>query len=398
MLEVNNTLHNLIIMVTINISLNKLNKPLTINIKIGNNKMLKTAEISNIELQTEISNIEPQTEISNIEPQTEISNIEPQTEISNIELQTEISNIESQIEISNTELKTEIPNNSLLVEKMKTKKLKKKFNIRALKEVKNHCVQNLELAKISINNNNAIMRYFHKDTFDYEQIIHASRCTYRGMSMALSYMIKSLNEKKLKLANYCILCPHYFYDEKEPNKRWAGGDTQAGGGGKLTMKKDAKFELLSQESFEDGVVEELKEELRIIGNNPKLLVKTKNETIIKKQNMIFNTNIYSFDVNQCEIVEDFDVTTYEENQRGENIPNLYVGYIVWGTLKDCMEFVSKFKVNPMNFKNGNPIYTEKIDAISIVSLTRAFEMSEFAENYYENTKLTYEYVNQSFYD
>jgi len=282
------------------------------------------------------------------------------------------------------------------------KKQKCKFNIKTVKQETKidypiTSILNLKLGYHSINTGKAIMRYFHKQEFDYEQIIHSSRCTYRGMNLALSYMKKSIYEKGLKISDYCVLCPHYSYDENEPNKYWAGGDTQACGGGKLTSHIDEKTGILKCESFEDGVLEELKEELRIIGKNPKLMTKMSNTSNIKNKLITFNTHIYSFNISNCKIIENFDVKLYDkQNRRGQNIANYYVGYIVWGTLTECMEFVSKIKVNPLNFIDGKPIYAERIDAVSIISLTNAIEMSDFAESHYKNESLNVDYVNESF--
>lgn len=215
-----------------------------------------------------------------------------------------------------------------------------------------------ELGIITLKNNEAIVRLFSKKKLKYNQKIIESTCTYWGMLNVLEKMFEwNKKDNYIEFDKLCILCPIYEY-----------GDTQAGGGGKIT----------NNESYHQACREEIAEEIRLkagkhfhAGNT---CVK-----ISEKKYMV--TNIYQFKVDQCRSIIPFDTDNYnQKNRRGIDVYTKRVGYIVWGTYYDCVSVISKIAVSDRN----DPLI-DGIRGVSIITLKKAISMAKNASNFLRGT-------------
>jgi hypothetical protein len=219
-----------------------------------------------------------------------------------------------------------------------------------------------ELGLKSVLNDTAIVRLFTKKNLKFEQPIIDSSCTYWGMSEILEKMhdwnIKHNLSDSDKL---CVLCPIYKY-----------GDTQAGGGGKLTISKlgnERKYE-----TYYCACKEEIAEELRIsVPDNAfhvsKMIVQSPSP---QKKNTI--TNIFQYKINECCPIKPFDSLIYgKKHRRGFDVNTKRVAFIVSGKYMDCMSLISK-----ITRSNSHDPLIDGIHGVSIVSLKKAISMARNA--------------------
>lgn len=210
----------------------------------------------------------------------------------------------------------------------------------------------------TISNDNAIVRIFSKQKFKFDQQIYDSSCTYWGMGTVLEKMYEwnTIDPNKI-----CILCPIYKL-----------GDTQAGGGGKITKYNvNNKWQY---EKYHKACQEEIAEELRINAVN---FFHASNTLVQTPQKKFVVTNIYQFKVNDCNPINPFHPQKYcAKERRGIDIYTKRIGYIIWGTYVDCMSMVSK--INPCD---PNDPLIDGIEGISIVSLRKAIRMTKNASKF-----------------
>lgn len=229
-------------------------------------------------------------------------------------------------------------------------------------------------------NNTAITKWFDRIALEYNNPITPSRSTYRGMYKNLITLTKQLLDQGIDPMNYYVLCPHY--------RPGVGDDTQAGGGGKATKFLNKKTLTYHYESFDLAVREEMREELRITGGTPRHMSRVfstryKNHKNGDRDELNIETNIYAFNVSECEVDDNFDTTYYnKKKQRGKNDPARIVGYIVWGKREDCIDLVSQIRtICPINVDGVTmtPNQIDDIDAISIISLPKTISMARYAD-------------------
>ena len=228
-------------------------------------------------------------------------------------------------------------------------KLNVQKNIRSTK--------NYKRAMRTILNGDAITYYFDSAEFKYEQTIIPSRCTYYGMYETLLQLAKKY--KTTSSTKICVLCPHYHSGY--------GNDTQACGGGTLIRAFDKNLSVYKCEKFSDAVSMELTEQLRLHGL-PTLLSQITSS--INNTKIVF-TQIFSFKASECHGIPMFD-TKIGTSRQGESVPTNKVGYIVWGSLQECMKTVESIQLD------SNRPLTKGINGVSIISLDKAIEMAFWA--------------------
>lgn len=256
----------------------------------------------------------------------------------------------------------------------------------------------VSLAKETMCNGNAVVRFFNSSKMGYDVPIVDSLTTYWGMFESLCKIRKRLVDAGNDPAKFCVLCPRYALTNR---KKSPGGDTQAGGGGKTTKYWNQRERRYCYENFSDAVIEELMEELRIIGGTPCLESEIETVNISRSRDPVtgaYNpntrvySNMYSFRVSECKAPSVYNSAFYAtRGRRGEDVVTEKVGFIPWGSLEECLQIVSEIPVDaPCD--RIKPVLNDGIDAISIVSLPKAIMMALGATTRLRGTVVSERYL------
>jgi hypothetical protein len=225
-----------------------------------------------------------------------------------------------------------------------------------------HCTSIPRCFEKIIDTNLAILRIFGERKFRFDQQIVPSVCTYVGMLDSLQHLLTQLQSENKNINEICVLCPYYC---KTNNPTWPGMDTQSCGGGKVASRDG---------SHEQAASEELAEELRICSNIATLV---NTSTLSPKHcDRVTGhiTSIYKYHASTCSPIVNFDPIEYGRLlRRGADISTERVGFVVWGTLGECIDLVSSIPVN-----QNSKIQVDSIEGISIVFLRKAINMAKFA--------------------
>jgi hypothetical protein len=234
----------------------------------------------------------------------------------------------------------------------------------------------IDPAEQAMANGNAITRFFDKLDLVYDVPIIPSMVTYWGMYDTLVNLSRRLSQDGHNPADYCVLGPHYT---KSCDCNYPGDDTQAGGGGKTTKRWDPRIMGHCYETFPNAASEEMVEELRIIGGSPHL--ETVFETSLQIPQLLLKTctKIYSFKACDCKAPMIYETSKYaRKGRRGEDVLSQRVGFVLWGTLGECIQLVESIPVDVP--REGKLKLVENIDAVSIISLPKAIEMALYASH------------------
>lgn len=208
-------------------------------------------------------------------------------------------------------------------------------------------------------NGGSIMRDFTSEGchLTRETKIIPSEWSYVGMLESL------LALRKKRGATLCVLCPVYSKVIKESKTtgkiNTSGGDTQAGGGGKVKIG----------ESFVDASHREVLEELRISLDKEKLVCDTHYNT---NQTQIFLYDLSSTTVTFQEVLK----SSTKSDDRTKKI-----GYIICGTYEECESVITKIN----QITKGD--IRERIQGVRIVSIDTAIKLAQHAHTKMGYTKL-----------
>lgn len=250
----------------------------------------------------------------------------------------------------------------------------------SIRDTDNYFIQAIS----SIDNKCAISWSFAREQIKFMQQIITSSCTYFGMKEVLMNLEKYTKEQYnniLPQNTICVLCPVYCVNLENGY----GGDTQACGGGKLVQKYDHLGRIYT-ESFEDAASCELLEELRIIGNNGHMASRFKTISLCPKNNleqtiMENDTEIFIYHISNCSLAYNFNPIIHNKS-RGIDILSKRAGYVVWGTISECLRLFSNFVQNKnILYKDDISPLVDNIEAISIVPLEIAIQMVDSASKH-----------------
>jgi len=115
-----------------------------------------------------------------------------------------------------------------------------------------------------------------------------------------------------------------------------------------------------------------KKKFRISGTKYTISSITNHKRIIDGCETDCITNIYSAKVNSFTPVSDTDYVPITKKMTTIKTNNItgYVGYVIWGKLKDCMECMSKIETSKQVRSN--------VIGVSIISISKTIEMIEYA--------------------
>lgn len=219
---------------------------------------------------------------------------------------------------------------------------------------------------LTMRNGKQILKIYSSPEIRFNIEIRASNTTYFGMSCVLRNIASRLLKNNLDPWKYCVLCPHYLKFQMPHSGKWRGGDTQAGGGGKVAIDELPCV----------GAREEMIEELRIIGDSKHQHLESEiisSRISDSKEAVITVTRIYSFPVSTCIVPKTYDTSAYADpDRRGVDNYNNMIGFVPWGTIDECMKLISEIPVDTSD------ILVDKIIGIAIVSLPKAIEMAQHA--------------------
>ncbi len=214
----------------------------------------------------------------------------------------------------------------------------------------------------SIVNGTAILKLFNDNHLKFDQKIIDSTFTYWGMCEVFERLYNYTNKSE----SICILCPHYTF-----------GDTQAGCGGKL--KKIFINGKWQEEDYSDAIVRKMYEQLHIKAKKQEHVSELKINTheldsSLNIDENLFTTKIFINHISDCENTNDYNVKiNHNKNNHNKDVWNKRVGYIIWGSLHECMDLVSGINMN----KNSCH-FDDNINGISIVSLKKVMQMATYA--------------------
>jgi hypothetical protein len=231
---------------------------------------------------------------------------------------------------------------------------------------------------ITLRNGKQILRLFSSPDIRYNVPIKPSNTTYFGMTQVLRNIVSRLVKDGLNPNDYCVLSPHYLRFRYPDTGKWRGGDTQAGGGGKVA----------TGELFCVGVREELIEELRIIGDSTHQYLESEivSKRTEKSEPVTVVSKMYSFPASTCKIPDTYDASFYANPlRRGFDHYNEMVGFITWGTLDECMKLIQAIPVDKTE------VLVDKIIGVAIISLPKAIEMADSAMHRLRGTIISERY-------
>lgn len=224
-------------------------------------------------------------------------------------------------------------------------------------------------AKNCISQGKGVTKKFDVSDIYLDQNLKPSKTTYWGMIAALKNLADSLTQNGININDICVIGPRYEkYTVIRHNKKniIKGGDIQPCGGGKLTRIKKLTTTCTFQETFLEGTIEEIKEELRLSVQDLNLYVSSESVFECKQT----TTQIFECRAKNCVPIKNFDVDFYsKKNRRGVDIYTKRVGFIVWGYVDECIDLLTKFETN-----KDNSVLVDKIDAVTIISLLKAIDM------------------------
>ena len=238
----------------------------------------------------------------------------------------------------------------------------------------------LSLAKRTMVNGNAITRFFNRPGSDlkYDCPVIPSWASYWGMLTTLVDLADTLRQNNMDLANFCVLCPRYGPPDN-PKYPGSGNDTQAGGGGKVAMLKNPTTQR-KIETYQEAVEKEMLEELRIIGGSPDCTTVVETSFTLKGKPTQCITKIYTFKVSDCKAPAVYDTNKYAHKyHRGIDCFDKKVGFVPWGSLHECIRLIKSIPVDMSG------ALVDGIVGVSIVSLTKAIEMAQYAQPFLQGT-------------
>lgn len=269
-------------------------------------------------------------------------------------------------------------NEQLMCNKSDTKKIEEKSSI---------FVPLTEQTLSTIVSENAIIRRFDNHTLEYDQEIIKSASTYWGMTESLINLASCLNQNEIK--SIYVLCTHYRSTYNTRTNKMEPSDTQACGGGikrRVWNNNEKKYEY---KKTVNAAVELMAERFRIkCTKKPFCTSKVhihndsnfKNEklNIAKKKG---HSHIFAINASECYPSPNFEIelskNKYMKKYEKENYISFgKVGYIVWGTLNECIDLVQGIPLD--GIPGSQKVLIDNIDGISIISLSKAIEMSYYA--------------------
>lgn len=195
-----------------------------------------------------------------------------------------------------------------------------------------------------VSNGKALVRYFGSGNY-YGEPIRSSWKTYYGMLETLVELRRN--------PNICVLCPLY-----------REGDMQACCGGKVA----------GSQSFPEAALDELNEELRITANVSQFMLSCQQGTYNAFHKTSKTTKIYTVRVSECKQIDRFDPNFYGKiHRRGFDHLDKIVGIVPWGSFSECFQIVSRIPICT------NPTIVDNITSIAIVSISKAVEMAQTAD-------------------
>jgi len=223
-------------------------------------------------------------------------------------------------------------------------------------------IRDMPLAYSSIRNNMAITKNLLTNEIFYEQLVIPSNCTYWGMSDSLLELWEEISRKGFDPNEYCVFGPKHSLQN---NGYCAGGDTQAGYGGKAQCDiKTSKIETPIVAARRES-----EEELRVSIFD---LFSIKSIVKSKYKKKYVNTIIYQTRASNCEGLINYDINKYL-TQSGKDDYTKRVGVIIWGTIRECFELLCSIESNQPNETR----LVDDISGITMMPLITAISVANF---------------------
>jgi len=276
------------------------------------------------------------------------------------------------------------------------------------------------LVLAAMKNGVAVTKRFDRNYFEYDANIKCSYMTYWGLVESLKALAEICKQQNIN--DICVLCPRFAPTKQKNTNHIFFADTQACFGGKRAMKWDQEKNNYVPECFEETFNALLHNKMRIHNlEQPvclddvyvKISGKFKHNSAQKKPLDVLTTltQILAIKASDCRGIskEELENSTSEnstsenstsenssdktsdktsnkskKNQRGRNINPHRVGCVVWGTFEECVHLVNSIPLDNSETKKSE--FSGAIEAVSIVSLSKAIEMAEYATKYLKLTR------------